>query len=261
MTLFDNQQEGDVPENAIARVAESPVVAADANAIMAIISRAASDPNTDVDKLERLTGLYERISAQTARAAYLAAMANLQPELPVITERGGIKDRAGNVQSTYAKWEDINDAIKPVLQRHGFALSFRTGQEGASIIVTGVLGHRDGHVEETTIHLPADGSGSKNSVQAVGSSTSYGKRYTAMALLNITTRGEDDDGQRGGVVQISDEQVAELKALVKDAGADIERFLAHFQIVEIEDLSVRRFSEAKALLLAKKRDKTRGAGQ
>jgi hypothetical protein len=43
--------------------------------------------------------------------------------------------------------------------------------------------------------LPHDSTGSKNAVQAVGSSTSYGKRYTACALLNITSRGEDDDGE------------------------------------------------------------------
>jgi hypothetical protein len=46
--------------------------------------------------------------------------------------------------------------------------------------------------------LPLDTSGSKNNVQAVGSSTSYGKRYTATLLLNIRTKGEDDDGHAGG---------------------------------------------------------------
>ncbi|HET9820175.1 MAG TPA: ERF family protein, partial [Rhodanobacteraceae bacterium] len=51
----------------------------------------------------------------------------------------------------------------------------------------------DGHREETSITLPADTSGSKNAVQAVASSTSYGKRYTAGALLNLTSHGEDDD--------------------------------------------------------------------
>jgi hypothetical protein len=44
-----------------------------------------------------------------------------------------------------------------------------------------VLSHELGHSEETTMTLPLDTSGSKNNVQAVGSSTSYGKRYTATA--------------------------------------------------------------------------------
>jgi hypothetical protein len=44
--------------------------------------------------------------------------------------------------------------------------------------------------------LPADIGKGRNDVQAVGSSTTYGKRYVMSALLNITT-GEtrDDDGQ------------------------------------------------------------------
>lgn len=167
-------------------------------AILSVIERAARDPSVDVDKMERLMAMAERAQDRTAKAAYLNALAEMQPELPEINERGGIKNAAGKVQSTYAKWEDINTAIRPILHRHGFALSFRIGQENGQIAVTGVLGHRDGHTEETVILLPADNSGSKNSVQAVGSSTSYGKRYTAMALLNITTRGEDDDGKAAG---------------------------------------------------------------
>ena len=61
--------------------------------------------------------------------------------------------------------------------------------------ITAILSHREGHSEETTLTLDADKSGSKNAVQAVGSSISYGQRYAAVALLNITTRGMDDDGE------------------------------------------------------------------
>ena len=42
--------------------------------------------------------------------------------------------------------------------------------------------------------LPLDDSGKKSSVQQVGSSVSYGKRYVMSAMLNITTRAEDDNG-------------------------------------------------------------------
>lgn len=167
-------------------------------ATLAVIQRAASDPACDVDKLERLMAMHERFVDREARAAYTEAMARMQPNLPSIVERGKIKDRSGNVQSTYALWEDINAAIKPILQAHGFALSFRTSTQDASVTVVGILSHCQGHKEETEITLPADTSGSKNSVQSVGSSFSYGKRYTASALLNITTHGEDDDGRLGG---------------------------------------------------------------
>ncbi len=186
------------PMGNLAHAPQTDIVQTDAPTIMAVIARAASDPNTDVEKLSRLMDLYERISDRNAKGAYLSALADMQPELPVIEERGEIEIR-GDVQSTYALWEDVNDAIKPVLHNFGFGLSFRVGTAtDGRITVTGVLSHREGHQEETTITLPHDSSGSKNAVQAVGSSTSYGKRYTAMALLNLTSRGEDDDGQSGG---------------------------------------------------------------
>lgn len=169
-----------------------PVVAEGAT-ILAVISRAASDPNTDVDKMERLMLMYERIESKRAVAAYQAALSDMQEALPSIGERGNAANRY-----TYALWEDINAAVKPILKQFGFALSFRTDCQKDAISVTGVLTHRDGHREETTISLPADSSGNKNAVQAVASSVSYGKRYTAGALLNLTSHGEDDDAFAAG---------------------------------------------------------------
>lgn len=155
--------------------------------ILSVISRAASDPSVDIDKMERLLQMHERMQDKQAAADFAAALAEMQDALPSIGERGNAAGRY-----TYALWEDINAAIKPILKQHGFALSFRTDFTDG-IAVTGVLSHRSGHREETTIKLPADSSGNKNAVQAVASSVSYGKRYTAGALLNLTSHGEDDD--------------------------------------------------------------------
>lgn len=183
----------------VAKEAPAPALSESA-AIIQVIERAAMNPNVDIDKMERLLQMQERIMERNAKAAYAADLSAMQPHLPVITEKGKIvvRDKVTKdvIQSTgYALWEDINEAIKPVLAQFGFALSFRTGlAPDGKIIVTGILSHRDGHQEETTMALPHDSTGSKNAVQAVGSSTSYGKRYTASALLNITSRGEDDDG-------------------------------------------------------------------
>lgn len=162
--------------------------------IMAVISRAASDPTCDINKLERLMEMHERMQAQNAKQLYDEALAQMQEEMPVIGERGGIKDKNGRIQSTYALWEDVNEMIKPVMAKHGFAITFRTPRNERGIEVEGVLSHRGGHRETTSIVLPVDATGSKNGVQAVASSVSYGKRYTAGLLLNITTTGEDDDG-------------------------------------------------------------------
>jgi hypothetical protein len=217
-------------------------------AIIQVIERAAMNPNVDIDKMERLLQMQERIMERQARASYMSALADMQLDLPEIPENG-----KGHVNIKYALWEDINELIRPVLGRHGFSLSFRTGQQDGKISVTGVLSHREGHSEETTMQLPTDTSGSKNAVQAVGSSTSYGKRYVAQALLNLTSRNEDDDGQNAGVRPISAEQRKVLQGLIEAAGGDVPTFCSWAQIESLAAMPEGKFAKAKQALEAKAR--------
>lgn len=180
----------------------------EAVAMISMIERAASNPSVDPDKLERLYALHERMQDKSAEKSFYAAMAEMQPHLPVVehTKKIGYKDKQGNdvVKGTYTPWEDIDELVRPIYTRYGFGLSFDVGQSpNTPVSITAIVMHRDGHKTSTTIQLPADSSGSKNAVQAVGSAITYGKRYAACAALNITTRGvegetEDDDGEKAG---------------------------------------------------------------
>jgi hypothetical protein len=51
-----------------------------------------------------------------------------------------------------------------------------------------------GHSERTTLSATADTSGSKNSIQAIGSTVTYLQRYTLLAAVGLAAGG-DDDGQ------------------------------------------------------------------
>lgn len=227
-----------------------------------VIDKAASNPDVDAEKLHRILDAQERVLERNARMAFNRDLAEVSGELPTITERGAI-EHSGKVISRYARWdEDINPVIKPILARYGFNLRFRTGRaEDGSLAVTAVLAHREGHSEETTIYLPADDSGAKNRVQAVGSSTSYGKRYTASALLNLTTGGQDDDGQAAGATEkISEEQVTEIEsridALVESGKmAESKPFFdwlrREFKVSDIAELNQQGY-EAVCAQLAKK---------
>lgn len=219
-------------------------------AILEVISRAASDEHCDIEKMERLMQMHSKMMADQAQTAYYAALAEMQCDLPEVKERGEI--RHGNkVISTYPKWEDVNEAIKPVMKDHGFALSFRV-ETGDKVKVTGVLSHRDGHRESTEITLPADTSGSKNPVQAVSSSVSYGKRYTAGALLNLTSRGEDDDGRAAGQYEtISSAQLSTLLDLVNESGADLTRFCRAMQVDRLESMRATEYDNAVSALRRK----------
>lgn len=225
-----------------------PIPASDTAAIMAMIERMSRQPEIPVERVQQLFALYQQIQADQARRAYYAAFAQMQPELPIINKKGK------SHQAKYALWEDIVSDITPVTAKHGFALSFRTLVKDGKITVTGILSHRDGHTEDTSLELPADTTGSKNAIQAIGSTTSYGKRYTACALLNVVARGEDNDGQSAAdTTPVSGKQAEELMRLVTETKTDILKFLEVAGAESISDIMASKFDRLKALLIAKKR--------
>ncbi len=177
-------------------VALEPKREPDADTGLAVmIERLALNPSVDVAKLEKIIELQERILDRNAEAAFNAAFATMQAEIPEIDERGAISSKSGGVQSRYAKNEDIQRVLKPILLRHGFALSFKTEwPDHAHCKLIGILTHRDGHARQSEFVSKADESGSKNAIQGLGSAISYGHRYTTCDLLNITSRDQDDDG-------------------------------------------------------------------
>ena len=158
-----------------------------------MFERLARDPSVDVEKLERLIAMQERIMAHQSKAAFDSAFANMQGEIPAIVERA----RTNN--GTYAPLEDIVAGVRPVLQRHGFSLSHETQwPDTKTVRVIGILTHRDGHEKRTEFLSGADASGNKNAIQGLGSAIAYGRRYTTKDLLCIVTKDEDDDGDKAG---------------------------------------------------------------
>lgn len=132
--------------------------------------------------------------AKEAEMAFYGDMSDLQDAMPTIKKEGKITV-GGQLRSRYARFEDILGQTKGLLKQYGFSVSFKSNFVDGELEITGTLSHRQGHHESTTMRLPFDSSGSKNNVQAIGSSVSYGKRYVYCMLLNINITEEDDDGQ------------------------------------------------------------------
>lgn len=221
----------------------SPIVSENA-AVMAIIERAALNPDVDAAKMDQLFALQEKVLARNARTEYFRALAMMAGAMPAIEEKG-----KGHNSTKYAKWEDIQAKITPVLGQYGFALSFRTKVEDKAIRITAILAHREGHTEENELLLPADSSGSKNAVQAVGSSITYGFRYTACALLNIQTGVTDDDGQAaGGDPEPGEDEVQAFVAKVDKHKASLARLLKAVGAETIHGLSPKQLKEANGKL-------------
>lgn len=183
-----------------------------ASSMLEFIQRAASDASVDMDKLERLILMSEKMQAKSAEQSFNAAMAQMQCEIPTVGE-GGLNTHTGN---SYSTLDDINAALKPIMHRHGFAITFKVDHVGAGVKVTGILMHSAGHREDTTMFLPMDIGKGRNDVQAVGSSVTYARRYVMCALLNITTGETRDDDGVGAVppALVTEAQARQLQALL-----------------------------------------------
>lgn len=176
----------------------TPATVPPADGVTSMFERLARDPNVGVDAMERLIAMQERIMAINRKAEFDAAFSLMQGELPIIDEKGQIVVD-GVVRSRFGRHEDIQAAIKPILAKHGFSIRHKDKRlENGKLLIIGVLGHRSGHSEEDEFECPPDTSGKKNDLQALGSSREYGRRYTTISLLNIVTKGVDDDGRKGG---------------------------------------------------------------
>jgi hypothetical protein len=165
--------------------------------LVLMFERLAKDPAVDVEKLQRLIDMQKDILRVNAEAEFWAAFAEMQGALPTITEDGSIAVN-GAVRSRYSTNENIQECIRPILKQYGFALSFRNSTTEKGQLIRGILAHRGGHKETDDFESPPDSGGQMNNIQRIGSTRSYGQRYTTIALLNIVSRApqdRDDDGQ------------------------------------------------------------------
>jgi len=78
--------------------------------------------------------------------------------------------------------------VRPVFAAHGISIVQSTGFDGATVSVTTLLAHASGgHISSTASCVPA-----KSDAQAIGSATTYLRRYSLAAMAGIAQ--EDDDG-------------------------------------------------------------------
>ncbi|SUD43763.1 ERF family protein [Pseudomonas fluorescens] len=173
--------------------------------MLSTISRLALDPRCDMDKLERLISLQDRMEAKSALEAFNASFAEMQCEMPSVEKR----TENTHTKKMYADLDDINYAVRPVMAKFGFGVSFKIINQANGVSITGILMHKAGHREETTMILPLDTGPGRSAVQSVGSTTTYGKRYVMCALLNITS---GDDSDNDGYVEATEKLVTKAQA-------------------------------------------------
>jgi len=212
--------------------------------VLALIERLALDPRADVEKLERMMAMHERLKAKEAELAYNAAKGRILKKLtgikivknrsvPYEVEKG--KPEKGIHQAfKYAPLEEIDKHLRPLLAEEQMDLSYSDEpHEGGGILIRGRLKHLPGgHYEDSFMSAPLDTTGGKSDVQAVGSTNSFLRRYVACNIFNVVVVGDDDDGTGG---TIDEAQTKTILDLIKKAKVG-PKFLKYMKAQRIEEV-------------------------
>lgn len=180
--------------------ASVPALHSDSSALTQAIIAAAHDPSVNIEKMERLLSMHERITARSAEEMFNTAMAAAQARM----ERISADAVNPQTRSKYATYAQLDRHLRPIYTAHGFALSFNTGQgapEGHARVLCYVS--NAGHMREYHIDMPADGKGANGNdamtkTHATGSAVSYGMRYLLKLIFNVAIGEDDDDGNSAG---------------------------------------------------------------
>lgn len=186
----------------------------------AVIEKGVTAEN--VNALEKLVGLYERMQERDAEKAFAAAFVALQAEMPTIVASSVIPNRG-----KYERFEDLMEVVRPLLTKHGFVATFSMDFKENRILETCHLTHVSGHSRQNTFAVRASGK-ADSETQADCKAATTAKRNALCNALNIVIRqdclNEENDPRSEGA-PITGEQAFELERRVAETNSNREAFL------------------------------------
>lgn len=183
--------------NEVIPASEVATIVPSTTTLLQVIERAAKDPAVDIDKMERLAAMYERMVAREAETAWNDAMAECQKEVRQI----GADAFNPQTRSRYATYSALDAVLRPIYARHSFSISYNTAASvlGADYIQVIALVAKGGFTRPYTIDMPRDGKGAKGGdvmtkTHATGAGMQYGMRYLLKGIFNVAIGELDNDG-------------------------------------------------------------------
>ena len=210
------------------------------SALLRLIEAVAIDPQAEVEKLDRLIPMYERLKAKEGELVFNSAKGrilkklsriNIVKSMPVVQEMEDGK--CDHSAFRYAPLEEIDKHLRPLLVEENMDLSYSDEpRAGGGIAIRGRLKHLpSGHFEDSFMSAPMDTSGGKSAVQGVGSTNSYLRRYIVCNIFNIVVIGDDDDGNGEA---IDKDQASTIVNLITKARVG-PKFLKYMRARSIEE--------------------------
>jgi hypothetical protein len=191
--------------------------AAPAETFAAVLMQMLTNPDIPADKMDVVMRMRREVLGDQAREAFMQHFAELSAELPQVERDGTVElVKDGRVLGKYAftTIENMDTIMRPLLAKHGFAISFGSIDNKESVTITGTLSGW-GWERSSTYTLPPDAGPGRNALQARGSSRRYAKRYIVDDLVNIVRKGKDDDARGAMEALIDATQIKELTDLLK----------------------------------------------
>lgn len=193
----------------------------------------AIETKADLPTIEKFMDLRERWEKNEARKAFHVAMAAFKSNLPTV-----VKDKTNSqYKSKYVSEDALINTINPELSKQGLSASFDFAQEGENIKVTCNITHAKGHRESVSLSGKADGSGSKNPLQQIKSTTTYLRKATFEAITGIASsenEADDDGNGSGGVTYISDKEKSTLVDMFNSLELTEGQKINFFKLVSVE---------------------------
>jgi hypothetical protein len=205
-----------------------------------------------VGALEKLAMLYERMQDKEAEKQFAAAFVALQAEMPIIVAESVIPNRG-----KYAKFEHVMNQIKPLLQKHGFSLSFSNQCVENRVIETCHLKHIGGHSQSNSFAVRVGKADSETQADCKAATTA--KRNALLNALNIVIsqdilNEEHDASIEGDPYEfVTKEQAGELERRVAETNSDKTAFLKFANSEKFATIQSNRYHDLDAMLTRKER--------
>jgi len=204
-----------------------------------------------LEMIEKFMDLRDREEKRTAKNAYTQAMAKFKANAPEIEKDKGVSYDTGKGTTSYrhATLGNVTNTINKALGEYGLSAAWKTDQGESGVTITCTITHELGHSESTSLKAAPDTSGSKNAIQALGSTISYLERYTILALTGLATKDMDNDGQ-SETVYLDEDQAKEIRDFISVVGKEAE-WLKYLKADSVETIPAKSYKKAiKALKAA-----------
>lgn len=221
-----------------------------ADMLQAVIEKGVSSEN--VAAVEQLVKLFEHMEERNAEKAFAQAFVALQAEMPKVNATKVVPNKDGTPRYAFAPFEDIMSQVGPMLQRHGFTVSFSQRYDAQRLVKICTLQHVGGHKRTSEFAVRISAPPGASETQGDGSSATYAKRFALCDCLNIVIAHLDDDARADGGT-ITAEQASDLRSRLRNVAGNEAAFLNFAGASKFEEISSVKLEMLEEFLAKKER--------